>query len=646
MSMTPTTPTAAPRGPWRRWLDFWFAAGDPTTLGFIRVVTGCLVLYVHLAYSFDLQSFFGPNGWYSLESINRERWEMPHVIGPLNWDEGDRTATIPEYAHRKKPVMAYIRHTIETYPTRAEMDRALAFLERLQQSKNNALVLEGLAYLERLSPEAIDRKNQLAVLADEGQRAAMENSRVPKLLIPPEPPFVQGMTPEQRKTLAAEVEAFYETLPRGLQQQNIEDREYILAHLAEMDIAGRAAFLKFLRDLTALSPEEQSRWLGYLEHWHMESRIAHRLGNPIFSLWFHVTDPVGMAVAHSVVLVIIVLFTVGFCTRVTSVLLWLAAISYIHRTQQVLFGMDTMMNILLFYLMIGNCGAALSVDRLIRRYRVVKASLRRSGTIDPAAAAYLAHPPASVSASFATRLIQVHFCFIYMASGLAKLKGPAWWNTNAYWDTLVNPEFTMVHYQWYEFLVRQLVETRLLYAIVAAFGVGFTLFTEIGLPFLVWTRARPFAILCSCLLHFGIAVFMGLWIFSLMMMTMVLSYLPGVAIRERLFGEPAGGRLLVRYNARSERQTRAAALARAFDLENRVEPTPGSTAATVRVDADGQELSGAAAVAALFNRVNGLRPFRWLLRVPGIGVALTRRFSGAEPEPTAPVSKPGVPAAS
>ena len=59
-----------------------------------------------------------------------------------------------------------------------------------------------------------------------------------------------------------------------------------------------------------------------------------------------------------------VLFTVGLCTRVTS----RAHLAGGGRrtstaTQQVLFGMDTMMNILLFYLMIGNSGAALSVDR-------------------------------------------------------------------------------------------------------------------------------------------------------------------------------------------------------------------------------------------------------------------------------------------
>ena len=29
---------------WRRWVNFWFAAADPSTMAFIRIVTGCASL--------------------------------------------------------------------------------------------------------------------------------------------------------------------------------------------------------------------------------------------------------------------------------------------------------------------------------------------------------------------------------------------------------------------------------------------------------------------------------------------------------------------------------------------------------------------------------------------------------------------------
>ncbi|HET6576551.1 MAG TPA: hypothetical protein VFG68_23335 [Fimbriiglobus sp.] len=642
-----TTPTPVHRSFWQRWRDFWFAPSDPTTLGFIRIVTGCLVLYVHLAYSFDLQSFFGPHGWYGLEYVNRERRELPHVVPPLTWDFGQASAHLPEFPHRKKAVLDYIHHLLATNPTRADMERSLAYLDRLQRSGNIEIAQVGVYYINQLAIDDRDRKNQLAVLADESKREAMRKTTVPDLRIPDTPPFLNALPKDERARVADEAEAFFKTLPQGSSEDAHAARGYIYSHFNELSFAQRTAFLDFLKELPTLDPAERDRRMDYLTYWNQEARYTYRLGNPIFSIWFHVTDPAGMAVAHGIALVIFFLFTVGFCTRMTSVLTWLAAVSYIHRTQQVLFGMDTMMNILLIYLMIGNSGAALSVDRVINRYRAVRASLRRSGGIDPATQAYLERPPLSVTAGFACRLLQVHFCFIYMASGLSKLKGPAWWNTNAYWDTLVNPEFTLIHYQWYESMIRGLASERWLYGAVAAGGVAFTFVCEIGLPFLVWTRLRPYVVMMGLVLHAGIAVFMGLWIFSLLMMTMLLVYLPGAAIRERIFGVGgAGRRLSLRFNPQADRQARAAALAKALDFDGRVDAVPAGNQPSVRVVADGREAAGSAAAAALLGNLGWLRPARWVLAVPGLGGAVSRWVSGEVKVGDAATVKPQVPAAS
>jgi hypothetical protein len=295
------------------------------------------------------------------------------------------------------------------------------------------------------------------------------------------------------------------------------------------------------------------------------------VGNPIFSIWFHVTDPVGMSVAHGCVLVVLVLFAAGLWTRVTAVLAWLACVSYIHRCQQVLFGMDTMLNILLFYLMFADSGAALSLDRVIKRYRAAKLSLARTGGIDAPTAAYLKQPPVSAAAGFAQRCLQVHFCFIYMASGLSKLKGPAWWDHRAYWDTLANPEFTLIHHHWYETMVRELASNRLLFALASAVGIAVTFGAEIGLPFLIWTRKRPYIMVLAFCLHAGIAVFMGLWIFSLLMMTLLLSYLPGAAVRTQLFGTGGGVKARLKLVSRDEATVRKAALVKAVDFDDAVD---------------------------------------------------------------------------
>ena len=48
---------------WEAWNEFWFTPTSPSTLSAIRVLAGAMLLYTHFVWSFDLDAFFGPNGW-------------------------------------------------------------------------------------------------------------------------------------------------------------------------------------------------------------------------------------------------------------------------------------------------------------------------------------------------------------------------------------------------------------------------------------------------------------------------------------------------------------------------------------------------------------------------------------------------------
>ena len=351
------------------------------------------------------------------------------------------------------------------------------------------------------------------------------------------PKFFQDLPSDQKQQLAAEVRAFWQSLSheRVKWTNPDRDRSYVITHLFEVMPESRKALIDFMQELPADDAQRKAR-LDYMEYWNTDPTKTYRQGGAIFSMWFHVSDPTEMALIHTGVLIVILLFTVGLFTRVTSVLVWLATVSYIHRTQQVLFGMDTMMNILLFYLMIGNSGAALSLDRLIARYRAVRASLRRSGTIDANTRAFLACPPPSMSAGLALRLIQVHFCFIYVAAGLSKLKGETWWNGRAFWDVVVNPEFTLMQYPWYENTLRWLISVKFVYHFITSTAVWLTLFVEIAGPFLLWTRLRWLMIFLATAMHAAIGVLMGLNLFELLMIVMLLAFLPDRVIRDRFRG--------------------------------------------------------------------------------------------------------------
>lgn len=249
-------------------------------------------------------------------------------------------------------------------------------------------------------------------------------------------------------------------------------------------------------------------------------------GQTLWSIYFHVEDPTWLWVIHVSILTIMFLFTIGLWTRVTSVLTWIGALMYIQRLPGMLFGMDTMMNLGLFYLMIAPCGSALSVDRWLK----VRRDRLRPG------AAYVPQPPEPmVSANFATRLIQINYCLIYFAAGTSKLLGTSWWNGTAPNRFLLNYSFAPFDVSAYGWLLKHLAEHRWMWELSGAVGVIGTLFLELGLPFLVWNRhMRWFMVSFSILFHTTIALLMGLVTFSLMMLILVLAFVPPEAVRQGL----------------------------------------------------------------------------------------------------------------
>lgn len=282
-------------------------------------------------------------------------------------------------------------------------------------------------------------------------------------------------------------------------------------------------------DEAPLGPEEQE----YFQEWGRNPRDVPVKGYPAFSVYFHVGDAGAIRAIHGGCLAIVLLFAVGFLTRITSVLSWLAVVGYAQRSPVSAFGVDAIASILLLYLMIGPSGAALSVDRLLARGAEVLRAGRRGLPVPP-----WAPPTPTVSANVAVRLIQVHLCIIYLCAGVAKFMGAMWWDHTVMWHVLVNPECHPYAIRPSIDMVRVLVRQRPLCEGLMTGATLFTLFTEIGFPFLVWRRPmRRVMLSCALAMHVGIGAFMGLYSFGALMACMNLAFLdrgcrtdrPGVA---------------------------------------------------------------------------------------------------------------------
>jgi hypothetical protein len=207
------------------------------------------------------------------------------------------------------------------------------------------------------------------------------------------------------------------------------------------------------------------------------------------------------------------------------------------------FGADTMMAILLLYLMIGPSGAALSADRLLARWwararpRVLARWHAFWGHSPGAAAAAPAAPvsptPApSVSANLAIRLLQVHVCIVYLSAGLSKLQGQSWWTGTAVWGTVANFEFAPMQFDLYNEVLGFIARHRWLFELTMTTAGMFTLVFEIGYAFLIWRPATRWLMLGMAItLHGFIGIFMGLKTFSLLMLTMNLAFVPPETVR-------------------------------------------------------------------------------------------------------------------
>ena len=116
-------------------------------------------------------------------------------------------------------------------------------------------------------------------------------------------------------------------------------------------------------------------------------------------------------------------------------------------------------------------------------------------------------PTLSVSAGVTRKMLQIQLCIIYSSSGLEKASGIQWWNGEAIWRALSLPVFHRFDVSWLAFVPTL--------AVVAGWSV---LAIECGYCMMMWMRrTRMLWFVLTVSMHLGIGMFMGMWLFALIM---------------------------------------------------------------------------------------------------------------------------------
>ncbi len=233
--------------------------------------------------------------------------------------------------------------------------------------------------------------------------------------------------------------------------------------------------------------------------------VASDRGYPIFfDAVFNKSSPMVFDIAYVVLALLAVVFAAGWKTRWVTPLLLLFWIGLSVNSTLLTNGGDTLMRITLFFALFANLSKRWSVDAWLARGKEPKPVTgwrsRIPGWLPP-----LLHNTALVLCGYQILLI-------YASSALLKLQGSEWLDGTAVYYSLAIEVFRP--FPWLNDLV-SLWDWPVYLLTYTTFGL------QLLFPiFLVWRPTRVVALLGITGVHLGIALFLGLWPFSLAMIAL------------------------------------------------------------------------------------------------------------------------------
>jgi hypothetical protein len=182
---------------------------------------------------------------------------------------------------------------------------------------------------------------------------------------------------------------------------------------------------------------------------------------------------------------------IGLLCRPAAVIAWFLHLCAVKSASLQAYGMDNFTTIGLFYLML-----APLPDRYALDWRIWQPRARDPHLL-----------------GFFQRVLQLHLCIIYFFSGLTKSLASDWWDGTGIWRSLTSAPFNFIS-------PSALASLRYLLGPV---GIA-VLILELGYSFFIWPkRTRAIWLVCIVGIHAAIALAMGLYLFSLIMIVLNLA---------------------------------------------------------------------------------------------------------------------------
>ncbi|MFF5788745.1 HTTM domain-containing protein [Streptomyces sp. NPDC012693] len=213
------------------------------------------------------------------------------------------------------------------------------------------------------------------------------------------------------------------------------------------------------------------------------------------------------------------LFTLGWRTRVMSVLFAVVVVSFHARAIFMTDGGDNLVLLMSLYLVLTACGRRWSLDARRERLRTV-----RAGNAPKPVRGFYAEQLGSARSTLVTvvhncgmLVIAVQVCFLYGSAGLYKVQGSTWGG-----GTALHYALNLELFQPWPAL-SHLVDT---FPTAIAIASYVTVLVQVAFPFVLFGRLKYPVLTVLLGMHIGIAVLMGLPVFSGAMIVADAVFLP------------------------------------------------------------------------------------------------------------------------
>lgn len=266
--------------------------------------------------------------------------------------------------------------------------------------------------------------------------------------------------------------------------------------------------LGLLMTLVPSIPERSLLW-GLASFW--VDPEAKRRGFFTFNTLFPKENALVFDFVFFLMIAVVIAFTIGYQTRLMTVLVWVLVFSLQANNPYVLNGGDTLYRITLPFLIFANLGAHYSVDSWLAKRRKRRSQReRRARQLIPSYIVNAGHNVALILCCF-------QIIVVYVVSGIWKLQGDEWLDGTALFYALRIDSF-MVYPAFNELLWQS---SLLIY--VATF---IALWVQTLFPLaLLWRPSRIFVLISLVFMHSGIGILLGLWPFSLLMIALDMLYI-------------------------------------------------------------------------------------------------------------------------